>query len=157
MARISEYKEAFADILLECMEQGMLDCEIFSELGVCRTTFYRYLKEYPDFKEAYDLGLSKCEAWWVKSLRNNYLAGNDKGFKYAALIMNTKFGYRESQVQNAVTNNTQINIQGNMNVLEGKSTPELLDAIQNNMTFLRDNSVIDIKAIDDRSESDEQD
>jgi hypothetical protein len=158
MARISEYKPEFADKLLDCMSKGMLDCEIFTELGIGKTTFYRYLKEYPDFKEAYDVGLPRCEAIWARKAIDRFNERDDKGFKYYVLIMNTKFNYRENQGSTGVTNNTQINIQGNMNVLQDKSNQELVEAIQSDLSFLKEVNVLDaeFKTLDDNSQSNEQ-
>jgi hypothetical protein len=158
MARTSEYKAEYPDILLDCMSKGMLDCEIFATLGVGKTTFYRYLKEYPDFKEAYELGLPRCEAVWARKGIDRFDEGNDKGFKYYVLVMNTKFGYRENQGPSGTTNNTQINIQGNMTVLQGKSNQELLESINSDISFLKEVGVIDavFKALDDQSGLNEQ-
>ena len=157
MARLSEYKPEYADILLECMSSGMLDCEIFAKLGIGKTTFYRYLKEYPDFKEAYEIGLPRCEAIWARKGIDRFDEGNDKGFKYYVLVMNTKFGYRENQSPQGVTNNTQINIQGNMTVLQDKSNKELLESIESDISFLKDVGVIDaeFKTLNDDSDKSE--
>jgi len=156
MARISEYKPEYADKLLDCMSKGMLDCQIFSELGIGKTTFYRYLKEYPDFKEAYDIGLPRCEAKWAEKGMQRFDERDDKGFKYYVLIMNTKFGYREQQGSQGVTNNTQINVQGSLNVLQDQSNKELVETIHSNLGFLKDVKVIDaeFKTLDDSESPD---
>lgn len=156
MARLSEYKSEYAKLLVTYLAQGMLDCEIYDTLDICKNTFTRWRKEYPEFEEAYEQGLPKCEAWWVRKMKEKWLNGDDKGFKYCSLIMKSKFNYNESQI-NGVTNNTQINIQGNMNVLDSKSTNELISAVQDNVAFLKDNRVIDVDFISNDSQSDEQD
>jgi hypothetical protein len=150
MARLSEYKNDYPDKLLQLMSDGRLDCEIFSELNLSKSTFYRYLKEYPEFKEAYEQGLPRCESWWVRRMREKWENGDEKGFKYCALIVNTKFGYRDNQSQ-GTTNNTQINIQGNMNVLQNNTKDELIDTVTTNFEFLMHNNILPEKISNDGS------
>lgn len=156
MARLSEYKPEHAETLLRCLSEGMLDCEIYAELDICKNTFIRWRKEYDDFNQAYELGLPKCEAWWIREMKKKWQAGDDKGFKYCAIIVNTKFGYRDNQSQGGTVNNTQINVQGNMNVLDSKSTAELANLVSSNFEYLTDNNIINVKAIDDRRDDPEQ-
>lgn len=134
------YKPKFhPEDLLSRMYQGELDVEIYAAWKISKKTFYKWLQDHEDFKEAYEQGLPACEAWWVKEMKNKWQNGDDKGFKYCALIVNTKFNYRENQQQGSVTNNT-INVQGNMNIIQDKSRPELLEFIKNK---LEDNDIID--------------
>jgi hypothetical protein len=126
------------DNLIERMTLGELDVQVYAAWQVSKKTFYKWLSEHEDFKEAYEIGLPACESWWLTEMKKKWQQGDEKGFKYCALIVNTKFGYRENQSP-SVTNNTQINIQGNMNVLQEKSRAELIDFISSG---LEDNNII---------------
>jgi len=126
------------------MKEGLLDMEIYAEWGIHEDTFYEWLRSHPEFKEAYKQGLVKCQAWWIKSLRENYIKGNDKGFKYAQMIMKHKFGWRDDKIQGNVSN-TQINIQ-NMQVISSKDDyTKLLAEVKQQAKEL---NLIDIPLID---------
>lgn len=118
--------------LLERMRQGQLDIEVYAAWGISKKSFYKWLQDHEDLKDAHETGLPACEAWWLQEMKKKWQKGDEKGFKYCALIVNTKFGYRENQSPTAITNNT-INVHGNMNVLQEKSRDELIEFINNNI------------------------
>lgn len=142
MARPSEYKPEYCHILLDCLSKGMLDCEIYDVLDICKNTFLKWRRENPEFEQAYQKGMPKCEAWWLRKMREKWEAGKDKGFKYCAMIMNSKFNYRENAQSAGTTNNTQINVSGSMNLLDSKSIPELIDTIKDNFKDLQQKNAI---------------
>lgn len=110
--------------LLELMSIGKLDCEIFTELDISKTTFYRWIREYPDFKEAYEKGLPKCETESIiKPLKKMIETKNEKGYKALAHLARNKFGHDQSD--NKTINNTQINI-NQMNVVKNLEDYERL-------------------------------
>ena len=135
------YNSSHPERLLELMGEGKLDCEIYAILGLKKDTFYRWRREYPAFESAFQLGLPRCEAWYVKKCRECWERGDDKGFKYFIGIMNNKFGWGKEERYSSVTQNT-INIQGNMNVIQQKSQEELIELIQNNTEYLQLNNVL---------------
>lgn len=134
--RPTVYKDTMPTELIRMMAQGMLDCEIYAEWSISKETFYVWLREKPEFKEAYDIGLPKCEAWWTAYGRQAMIDGNDKGFKHWIAVMNNKHKWAGDR-SNAPTNNIQI---GNINVLNNKSDQELIEFIQSKM--------IEVKVID---------
>lgn len=103
------YEESHPGKLIELMEQGRLDAEIYASFGISERTFYRWLKEHPDLAEAREIGMPKCEAWWLAKIRTHIEAGDDDGFKYAIGIMNNKFGWGKGENAKTV-HNTQINV-----------------------------------------------
>jgi hypothetical protein len=129
--------------LLDRMRKGELNVMVFAAWGISKKSFYRWIKDYPEMAEAYEQGESSCEAWWLSQMMEKWQAGDDKGFKYCALIVNTKFGYRENQSP-SVTNNTQINVSGNFNVLQEKTRDELIEFINDG---LEDNNVVDVNFV----------
>ncbi len=136
-----EYQKSHPEQLLELMTQGMLDCEIYAAMGLKKDTFYRWRREQPDFQEAFEIGLPRCEAWWVSRIRTCWEAGDDKGFKYCIAIMNNKFGWgkEEARAGSVTTNNIQI---GNMNVLAQKSHQDLLELLKDDLDYLKLNNVL---------------
>jgi len=157
MARPNTYKKAWAPLisenlyckshpaqLLELMSLGMLDCEIYAEMNIKKATFYLWRQEHDDFKEAFELGLSRCEAFYVKKIKECWINGDDKGIRYCELIMKNKFGWGKEE--NKGTTN-HINI-GNMNVIQQKNTQELIDIIQSGEDYLKLNNVLPCKVID---------
>jgi len=146
--RPPKYKKEYVDELSGLMEQGMLDYEIFAKWDVSHETFIAWRKKYPELQEAYKIGLVKCEAWWTRQMRKKFEEGDDRGYKYCAYLVSTKFGWGREDKTPAVTNNTQINVSGNINLLEGKSINELLQLAQTQIAQLKllDNNqeIIDI-------------
>lgn len=127
--------------LLKLMSEGKLDCEIFSELGIKKDTFYRWRRENEEFMNAFELGLPRCEAWWVSRMRQCWLNGDEKGFKYCIAIMNNKFGWGKDENTKSLVQNT-VNIQGNMNVIQQKSQEELIEMLTSDLQYLQSNNVL---------------
>lgn len=73
-------------LLLELMSQGKFDCTFMGKVGVVDDTFYRWRKNYPEFKEAHKLGMKLCEDWWIEHA-NEYPA------PVWQRIMTVKFAY----------------------------------------------------------------
>lgn len=134
MARPSNYNKDFhPQSLITIMATGALDCEIFAEWDISKATFYRWLNDHEELKEAHEMGLQKCEAWWTKRMRESFLDKDDKGFKYCIAIMNNKFGWEKGSKQQDAGSTTNINI-GNMNLLQDKSRDGLLQYINERLT-----------------------
>ena len=145
MVRPRVYDQAYPEELIVKMAQGLFDYEIYADWDICKDTFYRWLREYPDLKDAYEIGLVKCYKWWTTEGKARFAEKDDRGFKYWISIMNNKFkwGSDEARAGNV------INIQ-NVNVLQQKNNQELIDFIQ---TKLEQTKVIDVHYIEDHSES----
>src|SRR5687767_7641453 len=92
-----EYVQSHPQRLLELMELGKLDCQIFAEFKISKDTYWRWMKEEPEFKKAHELGKPRCEAWWVTKMVDCWQNGDDKGFKYCIAIMNNKFGWGKDE------------------------------------------------------------
>lgn len=151
MARPPKYNETYPEDLVKLMEQGMLNCEIYAKWGIHKDTFYQWINTHKEFKEAYDIGLAKCEAWWVARGRDGVSTGKGFGFNPWIAIMNNKFGWAQGSRQGeGTTNNITI---GSVNLLANQSNPQLLDYIKT-MT-LKHQDIIDIQLIEDKTNSSE--
>lgn len=113
--------------LIRLMALGNLDCEIFAEWDIAKSTFYKWRQDHEEFDQAFQKGLPKCEAWWTNEMRKCFLSKDDKGFKYCIAIMNNKFGWERGAKIEGNTTNIHIN---NMAVLQNKSRDGLLDFIK---------------------------
>jgi hypothetical protein len=158
----NEYTKGHAEVLLECLRKGFLKCQVFDALNISKATFYRWLDEYPEFKQAFELGWPKCESFWAKQLQEMTLARNDAGSKSCVMILNNNFGWGRDELRSGVTNNMQINVQGNMQI-ESKSSSELIELISANVESLQSKNVLPIEYQvlsddqSDQSRSNEQD
>jgi hypothetical protein len=124
----NEYDNNHPQYLLALLSEGKLDIEVIAALGISKDTFYRWLREKEDFKQAYNLGLPRCEAIYIAKARTCWEAGDEKGFKYFIALMNNKFGWgdTEKSSQTRVThNNININTMQVLNTRE--QYLELLD------------------------------
>lgn len=136
------YNTSHPELLLQLMSEGKLDCEIYAQMGIKKDTFYRWRNEYPEFKEAFELGLPRCEAWYVEKCRDCWMRGDDKGFKYFIGIMNNKFGWGKDEAAKGNTINNNLTINGQMNVIQQKTSDELIEMLQNDLEYLQLNNVL---------------
>jgi hypothetical protein len=113
----SNYRKELCKEILPYFEQGMDVPEVAKELGISKRSFYRYIEQHEEFKEAYEEGKALSEAWWLKQGRE---AVSNPEHKINATIwifaMKNKFGWRDKQdhehsgpngrpIQNSVTFN----------------------------------------------------
>ncbi len=130
MARPSKYKTEYPEELVKLMAEGALNCDIYSKWGICKDTFYQWMYDHPDLKEAYEIGKPLCESWWTSRAKEAML-GQIKGFNANLWIMfmNNKFGWVPGNRQPDSQTNQTINI-GNLNVLQNQSGQQLIETIQ---------------------------
>lgn len=141
------YKDTYPEQLKEMMSQGMLNCEIWTEWGIHKDTFYQWMYDHPDLKEAYEIGKPACESWWVRNGREGALKGG-KGFSYWVAIMNNKFGWVPGNKQPDSQVNNTIHI-GNVNVLQ--SNTQLIDSIRS--LALKHSDIVDLEILDDNNQA----
>lgn len=138
--RPSTYKSKFSDDLREYLASGRSIVEAAKYLKISRDTLYRWAKEHKDFGEALNTGRDWGEASNIEVLRAGAL-GQIKGFNVAAHQMTMRNLYGWDKNTDQAPGGMQINI-ANMNVLQSKSTSELLEHISNLKDDLCD--VIDV-------------
>ena len=61
-----KYKPEYVDSLPMMFANGESVAEVCVELNISRQAFYDWSDKYPDFKEAYNEGKMRSEAWWSK-------------------------------------------------------------------------------------------
>lgn len=129
MAAISDFNPKYCAEVTKIMAAGKTETEAMSELGKSRSTFYRWKKEHPEFKEAIDLGKTFYDANIINLGRHGMLKTMDLDFRYWKELSKN---VHELKDPSSATHNTQINID-QMNVLNEQSNDELLAYIKSQM------------------------
>lgn len=150
--------------LVDKMSKGMLNVEVASAWNICVDTLTVWRKEHPELQEAYSLGLTHYEAWFIQNRFTPMIEGKLEGkhsFNSAIAIANNKLGWsRGASVDK--TQNTQINI-NNMQINNNMSIQELTDSLTKDLEYLQNVGIIAqpkqhlIEAQLYDTESDEQD
>ncbi len=114
---VSKYTPEACDKLKEVAESGGHVSQMCIALGIrSRDTFYRWIKDYSEFKEAYEEAQLISQAFWENIL---LMGGLGKiphfNFNSIAMIMNNKFP--DEYKRSATGSNTEINI-GSINSIE---------------------------------------
>jgi len=65
----SHYRPEFADRLPDLMREGQSLAEVASQFEVSVATLHRWLSQFPEFREAYELAQTHSVAWWTKFAR----------------------------------------------------------------------------------------
>lgn len=124
--RDTKYQPWMCDKIVEVARQGGHVAKMCSEIGIrSRDTFYRWLDEYDEFREAYEYAKLESKAFYEEVLLAGAL-GKIKGFNFnsVAMVMNNKFS--DEYKRSANSSNTEINI-GSINSIE-KLDEKALDA-----------------------------
>ena len=135
-----DYATSYPEKIVQYMEQGLHDYEIMALLGCSRETFYRWVRENDQLKQAHEVGKPKRFKFWMDEARKKIDEDSDKGYKYWISVMNNCFsdmGWVSDY--NRHGQGTQINIQ-NMQVIQNKDETELLESIKANFTTLHDHT-----------------
>ena len=113
--RPTEYDVSFCQKLPDMFKNGESVAEVCAKLGIWKDTFYNWVKEYPDFSDAYKKGLELSEAWWVELGRKG--SEGKKRIQPATWIFNMKNRFKW-------TDRIDASITGDMTVGTTNITPE---------------------------------
>jgi hypothetical protein len=102
----SKYKEKFCKEIVEHMADGKSFETFAARVSVSKATIYAWLEKYPDFKEAREVALMKCLAWWEKQAMEHLIEitgpGNKKlnvGLYF--INMRNRFGWKGNNAPDA--------------------------------------------------------
>lgn len=130
--------------LYKKMAAGLSDTEVMAQWGVSRSTFYRWIKEIPELKEAHERGKVAFDAIHEDLGRQGMLKQTDIDYQFWRDLGKYRHGWAEKP--SAATTNTQINID-TMNVLNEQTNEELLEYIKSQMERLPElGNIIDVEA-----------
>lgn len=122
--RKGKYDPSMCQIILNVAEQGGHVPAMMKAIGILsKDTFYRWLREHPEFNEAYEASKVASQAFYEEILLAGAI-GKIKNFNFNALAMtmNNKFG--EEYKRNATGSTTEINV-GSINSIEHLDSKEL--------------------------------
>ncbi len=125
-----KYNEKYCIDLTKKMAAGLSDTEVMAQWSISRGTFYNWIKEYPELKEAHDMGKVMFDAIHEDLGRQGMLKQADIDYQFWRDLGKYRHGWSEKP--SASTTNTQINID-TMNVLNQQTNEELLCYIKSQM------------------------
>lgn len=92
-----KYRPEMCDEIIEYYQHGAADVQICRNLGICRDTFYEWVKNRPEFARAVKVGKQISEAWWIDKAQDSI----DKGLKLDSKVWNAnmknRFGWRDNR------------------------------------------------------------
>lgn len=136
----TKYEPWMCDKIIEIAEQGGHVANMCQAIGIAsRDTFYRWLDEYDEFKEAYETSKMYSQAFYENLLLAG-ACGRIKNFNFnsVAMIMNNKFS--DEYKRSPTGSTTEINI-GSINSATIDTTKLLKKAadLTRQLQFLEDN------------------
>lgn len=126
-----KYEPKMCAEVYKFMSAGLSKTQAMAQLGISRATFYAWLKEYPDFKEAVEKGQVQFDAKHEEMGVHGMMKTMDIDYQFWRDLGKYRNGWAEKGAA-GTTNNTQINVE-NMNVLNDQSNEELLAYIKSQM------------------------
>lgn len=101
-------------------------------LGIARSTYYEWKKNYPEFAEACEKAEDLAASWWEETGKDAMLKKTDIQVQLYNQMMDRQFGSIKAQE----ATKTEINI-GNMNVLQNLSAEEFQQRLQQKLAALK--------------------
>lgn len=76
VGRPSDYDPAFCERAVEFLADGFSIAAFAGEIGVARSTVYKWIDEHPEFSDAVKTGQAKAILWWERRNRDFALTGD---------------------------------------------------------------------------------
>lgn len=70
MSRPSSYDPKYCDVAVKFQAEGYSLTALAGKIGIASSTFFEWVKKYPDFAEAVDLGKPKAVLYWETELHD---------------------------------------------------------------------------------------
>ena len=126
----TEYKPEHCATAYKFMSAGLSKTQVMAQLGVARSTFYRWEKEYPEFKEAVEKGLVQFDAKHEELGTHGMMKTMDIDYQFWRDLGKYRNGWADKQT---ATGNVTNNIQNNINILNEQTNEELLMYIKSKL------------------------
>lgn len=94
MGTPNKYRKEFAKNAADILASGKSKAAVCSALGISRRTLYDWCSLHPEFSEAIDLGMQKCQEYW-EDIGEHGIKGNYEKFGAAPWIFTMKNRFRE--------------------------------------------------------------
>lgn len=82
--RPSKYVDAYCNEVIECLALGHSVTAFAGQIGVARSTVFKWAEEHPEFSDALKVGQAKATAYWESILKD--VAKNGGGNATAAIF-----------------------------------------------------------------------
>lgn len=121
------YDPVYCQSVLKLMSEGYSITEVIAELGVSKSTLYRWANEHKEFKEALQLGIEYAQAWWEK-LGREFVVSEVRSPRKINLglyvfVMKNRFGYRDvTKIESSISVDSK---QGIMNEESNRAGEEI--------------------------------
>ncbi len=125
-----KYEQKYCTDIYKKMAAGLSDTQVMAQWGISRSTFYRWMKEVPELKEAQERGKVAFDAIHENYGLQGMMKTADIDYQFWRDLGKYRHGWAEKP--SAATTNTQINID-TMNVLNEQTNEELLIYIKSQM------------------------
>lgn len=105
--RPTKYRPEMCQTVIDVAATGAGVAEIACELDITKETFYQWVKQKPEFSDAFKIAKQKCQAWWEKQGRR--LDGGDLNHGLWKLNMVNRFPNDwadKKEVEHSVEKNT---------------------------------------------------
>lgn len=92
---INDLPKNFKDLVIDMMrEEGMSIKEVLADFGITPSAHAKFKKESEEYKDAFEIGQTFAEAWWMSQGRRNL---ETKGFNLGvyAFQMKNRFKWRD--------------------------------------------------------------
>jgi hypothetical protein len=133
VSSLDKYEDKYCVDIYKNMAAGLSDTQVMAKWDISRSTFYRWMKEHPELKEAQERGKVAFDAIHESLGVQGMMKTTDIDYQFWRDLGKYRHGWAEKQ--SAATMNTQINID-TMNVLNEQTNEELLEYIKGQMEKL---------------------
>jgi transposase len=124
----NKYKPEYAKMLPDMFANGEDVAEVAVELGISRQTFYVWVRKHPEFKEAYEMGKLRSEAWWCKLGREGSEGARNIQPAVWVFNMKNKFDWNDKQ-SHEITGRDGGPIETSTNINMSKLSDEEIEAL----------------------------
>lgn len=100
VGRPTDYDVSFCEKAIALGKDGASKTEIAVDIGCGRSTFYRWIEEHPEFRDAIKEAEAQAQAWWERKGRTAIFAST--GFNATAYIFNMKNRFSDDYKDRAV-------------------------------------------------------
>ena len=97
MGRKTLYKKEYCGLLLDLMREGGSVVRFCADTGICRDTFFEWVRRYKLFSDTYKKGKELCESYWETKCREAIFEGGGKfNTGLFCFYMKNRFGWKDS-------------------------------------------------------------
>lgn len=128
MANKLKYKKEYCEEIIKLMAEGYSMEAFAGYIGVHRDTIYDWLKKYPEFAEAKDIGSAKSRYFYEKVSKLG-MTGKIPGFNHATWQFNMQNRFEWSAKQKIEENKT-VTHQGQIITVDKKDLQERVELIK---------------------------